>query len=288
MFKLFFTDDILEKIYLYSNNSIEPALEQFSTLLAESNKCPDFWKVDEVDISFGLLYLWAAFRVNLWETWETEANKSSNNIFSATMSFNRFQFIHKFITFDDKSTHKLIIHLAYSIFEQHFVSICERPERLRPTKVQITFLVQQCRSRDFSSSTNLLRLMINLLITIVGRVTSMPICVNCLKLWINKIKNVNFHHLCLLLMKLSTYAEKLLDSNNIIPKKTVKYGLLYRSICDSSISYNYFMLLYIRKPQVTTGDTAKYYVMDSDEYTKYLGTKISKFNSVQGCNIAKD
>ena len=89
-------------------------------------------------------------------------------------------------------------------------------------------------------------------------------------------------------MKLSTYAEKLLDSNNIIPKKTVKYGLLYRSICDSSISYNYFMLSYTRKPQVTTGDTAKYYVMDSDEYTKYLGTKISKFNSVQGCNIAKD
>ena len=41
----------------------------------------------------------------MWETWETEANKTSNNIFSATMSFKRFQFIHKFITFDDKSTH---------------------------------------------------------------------------------------------------------------------------------------------------------------------------------------
>lgn len=32
LFKLFFTDEMLEKIILYTNNSIKPSLEQFSTL----------------------------------------------------------------------------------------------------------------------------------------------------------------------------------------------------------------------------------------------------------------
>ena len=64
--------------------------------------------------------------------------------------------------------------------------------------------------------------------------------------------------------------------------------MLYCSICDSSISNTYFTLLYAEKLQVNTCDAAKYYVTGTDGYTKYLVTELSKFNSIQGCNIAMD
>ena len=106
LFKLFFTDGMLGKIVLYTNNSIEPAMEWFSTLLAERDKYLHFQKVDKVDISafIGLLYIRAAFRINMRDTREISTLQSSNDVFSATMSCNRFQFICKFIKFDGKPT----------------------------------------------------------------------------------------------------------------------------------------------------------------------------------------
>ena len=97
---------MVEKVLTYSNNSIESAMERFSDLLKESDKYPHFRKVDKIDISafIGLLYLRAAFRLNLRETLQIWNHESSHDIFSATMLYNRFQFIHKLITFDDKST----------------------------------------------------------------------------------------------------------------------------------------------------------------------------------------
>ena len=97
---------MLEKVVTYTNNSIEPAMERFPDLLKESGKYRHFWKVDKINISvfIGLLYLRAAFRLNLRETLEIWNHETSHEIFSATMSYNRFQFIRKFITFDDKST----------------------------------------------------------------------------------------------------------------------------------------------------------------------------------------
>ena len=98
LFKLFFTNEMLEKIVIYTNNSIEPALERYSTLRSRKRQVSIFSKS--------------------WQSW----------YFS--------------------------IPLAYFVFEQHFVSICKRPERFGPTKVQMSFSVQQCCSIDFSSLAN--------------------------------------------------------------------------------------------------------------------------------------
>ena len=70
------------------------------------------------------------------------------------------------------------------------------------------------------------------------------------------------------------------------PKKPAKYGLLYRSLCDSSVSYIYYTLPYTEKPEVNNGDTSKYYMTATDEYTNYLVTEVSRFNSIEGCNIS--
>ena len=81
------------------------------------------------------------------------------------------------------------------------------------------------------------------------------LCYSSLKM--KKMQTVDFHHLWL--MKLCTInspyhgAVRFKQYN---PKKPVKYGLLYHSIYDSSVSYTYFMLPYARKPQVTTGDAS--------------------------------
>ena len=63
-------------------------------------------KVDKMDISafIGLLHLRAAFRLNLQETFEIWNHESAHDIFAATMSYSRFHFIRRFITFDEKST----------------------------------------------------------------------------------------------------------------------------------------------------------------------------------------
>ena len=72
------------------------------------------------------------------------------------------------------------------------------------------------------------------------------------------------------------------------PSKPAKYGLLYRSLCDSSISYTYYTLPYSGKPEVIGSDGAKFYVTGTDEYTKYLVTEVSKYNDIRGCNISMD
>ena len=92
-FNLFFTYEMLE-----------PAMEKFSDLLRESDKYPSFWKLEKTGISafIELLYLHTAFLLNLRETLEIWNPKTSHEIFSATMSYNQFQYTCKFITFDDK------------------------------------------------------------------------------------------------------------------------------------------------------------------------------------------
>ena len=72
------------------------------------------------------------------------------------------------------------------------------------------------------------------------------------------------------------------------PQKPAKYGLLYRSLCDSTVTYTYFSLAYAGKPEVVGGNGAKFYITDTDEYTKYLVNGLSRYNSIQGCNISMD
>ena len=71
-------------------------------------------------------------------------------------------------------------------------------------------------------------------------------------------------------------------------QKPTKYGLLYRSLCDSTVTYTYFSLAYAGKPEVVGGNGAKFYITGTDEYTKYLVNRLSRYTPIQGCNISMD
>ena len=72
------------------------------------------------------------------------------------------------------------------------------------------------------------------------------------------------------------------------PLKPAKYGLLYQSLCDSSVQYTYYSLPYAGKPDDLTRDAGKYYITGTDQYSKYLIENFNKFNSIQSCNVSVD
>lgn len=229
--KLFFTDEMIMNIVQYTNDSIQPVLERFADLLENSNKYPHFKLVDRIDIEafIGILYLRAAFRVNLLSKDYIWNHESSYDSFGATMSVNRFKFISRFITFDDKST---------------------RADRWKTDKfacMREIFEEMNVRNAKMRSPSSLLAVD-ETLYPYRGRIG---------------FKQYN-------------------------PSKPAKYGLLYRSLCDSTVTYTYFTLPYAGKPEVIDGDAAKYYVTGTDEYTKYLVNGFSAYGTIQGCNISMD
>ena len=72
------------------------------------------------------------------------------------------------------------------------------------------------------------------------------------------------------------------------PNKAAKCGLLYRSLCDSSMPYTYYSLPYAGKPEKVEGPVAKYYVTRIDEYSRYLTNELSVYCNLQGINISMD
>ena len=50
--------------------------------------------------------------------------------------------------------------------------------------------------------------------------------------------------------------------------KPGKCDLLYRSLCDSSIPYTYYSLPYAGKPEKVESPAAKYYITETNEYSK--------------------
>ena len=64
------------------------------------------------------------------------------------------------------------------------------------------------------------------------------------------------------------------------PHKPAKYGLLFKSLCDSTTTYIYYTLPYAGKPEVAEGDAAKYYVTGTEAYTQYLVNEISNYSSI--------
>ena len=72
------------------------------------------------------------------------------------------------------------------------------------------------------------------------------------------------------------------------PNKPAKYGLLYRSFCDSSIPYTNYSLPYAGKPEKAEDPAAKYYIFGIDEYTKYLINELPVYCNHQGINISMD
>ena len=105
-FELFITNEMIEKIVENTNKNIEPFLEMNRHFTENSNKYTSYKKVDVIDIRtfFGIIYLRAPFKLNPINQniiWNHEA---AHLIFGAGMSLSRFQFITRFVTFDDKAT----------------------------------------------------------------------------------------------------------------------------------------------------------------------------------------
>ena len=72
------------------------------------------------------------------------------------------------------------------------------------------------------------------------------------------------------------------------PKKPAKYGILFRSLCDSSVQYTYLSLPYAGKPEEGTN---RYYITGTDNYTKYLvenSLRIVGVAGLRGRNISLD
>ena len=64
-----------------------------------------------------------------------------------------------------------------------------------------------------------------------------------------------------------------------------KYGLLYRSISESTLPRTYFTLSYCSK--VDSGES-QYYVTGTDEYTRRLPNNLSDYTKFKEKNINKD
>lgn len=85
-----------------------------------------------------------------------------------------------------------------------------------------------------------------------------------------KMRSVVFHLRCFAVDETLHLFHGVIGFKEYNPKKPRRYGLLYRSLCETSVLYTYYILLYARKPEERTGDFSKYYVTGTDEYKKYL------------------
>ena len=75
----------------FTNNRISTFHEQFPELAqVAANRLID---LDELEAYFGILYLRAALKQNLWDSYSIWYHKSSCSIFPAAMSLNGFSFI---------------------------------------------------------------------------------------------------------------------------------------------------------------------------------------------------
>ena len=231
-FELFITNEMIEKIVENTNKNIEPFLEMNRHLIENSNKYTSYKKVDVIDIRtfFGILYLRAAFKLNLMNQniiWNHEA---AHSIFGAGMSLSRFQFITRFVTFDDKET---------------------REDRWQYDKFACM--------RELFEAVN---------------VNNAPARYPSFYLAIDETLYPYQGHIGFKQYNLN---------------KPSKYGLLYRSLCDSSLPYSYYLLPYASKPENLNENLyKKYYVSGTDEYTKYLVEGLSQYNDICGTNISMD
>ena len=78
----------------------------FHDVLKESSKYRYVKETDLIKLKalIGLLYLRAALQLNIFNTREIFFHERSHEIFAATMSYNRFAFLIRFLEFDNKET----------------------------------------------------------------------------------------------------------------------------------------------------------------------------------------
>ena len=105
-FSLFINHEMLNTIVENTNTVIETFLAGKQDMIDDSDKYSFYKKVDLIDIKafLGLLYLRARLKLNMFDLETIWHHETANDFFEATMSLNRFVFISRFITFDEKST----------------------------------------------------------------------------------------------------------------------------------------------------------------------------------------
>ena len=98
--ELFFTDKILENIVRYSNMNIDRYIERNEDKI-DFKKHTHVKRVDVMEMRafIGILYLRAAMKMNIRSTEEMFLHESSPDIFQATMSYKRYYFLIRLISF---------------------------------------------------------------------------------------------------------------------------------------------------------------------------------------------
>ena len=106
VFSLLISDEMLNDVAEYTNSLIEKFIVDHCEVIQNSEKHSFYKPVDLTDIKafLGLLYLRARVKLNLFDLETFWPHETSNNFFEATISFNCFTSISKFITFDDRNT----------------------------------------------------------------------------------------------------------------------------------------------------------------------------------------
>ena len=104
--KLFITDEMMQDVVNNTNKNIQNFMTRFHDVLKESSKYTYVKKTDLIELKawIGLLYLRATLQLNIFKTRETFFHESTHEIFAATMSYNHFAFLIRFVEFDDKET----------------------------------------------------------------------------------------------------------------------------------------------------------------------------------------
>ena len=103
---LFITDEMMQDVLNNINKNIRNFMTRFHDVLKKSSKYTYVKETDLIELKalIGLLYLRAALQLNIFKTREIFFHESSHEIFAATMSYNRFAFLIRFLEFDDKQT----------------------------------------------------------------------------------------------------------------------------------------------------------------------------------------
>ena len=105
-FELFITDKMMQGVANNTIKNIQNFMTYFHDVLKESSKYTYVKETDLIEMKalIGLLYLRAALQLNIFKTREIFFHESSHEIFAATMSYNRFAFLIRFLEFNDKET----------------------------------------------------------------------------------------------------------------------------------------------------------------------------------------
>ena len=169
---------------------MQPVIDKFSDPLADSRKYSLVRLVDRVDNEafISILYLRAAFRLNILDREVIWNHESAHDIIGATISLHRFKFICRLITYNDKETQSDRWKTdKFACMRELLEDMNERNARMRHPSplLAIDETLYPCRGHIGCQQYN--------------------------------------------------------------PNKPAKYGLLYQSLCDSSIPYTYYSLPYAGK-----------------------------------------